>query len=156
MTRRCWALEEWRHFLKGVRHKVEIWTDHKNLKYFMTAKKLNRRQACWSLCLSRFNFIMHHCPGKSMGKCNALARCADYSSGVKDNHDATLLHPEFFAIWALKGVMLLLLSLASSPSSLSSPCCFCCFHLLLAGNGNRCWFGGQSGGGVSCGGWRWE
>jgi len=43
------ALEEWRHFLKGAQHPVEIWTDHKNLEYFMTAKKLNCRQACWSL-----------------------------------------------------------------------------------------------------------
>jgi len=36
------ALEEWRHFLEGATHPVEIWTDHKNLEYFMTAKKLNR------------------------------------------------------------------------------------------------------------------
>ena len=40
------ALEEWRHFLEGARHPVEIWTDHKNLEYFMMAKKLNHRQAC--------------------------------------------------------------------------------------------------------------
>lgn len=46
------ALEEWRHFLEGAQHKAEIWTDHKNLEYFMTAKKLNRRQARWSLYLS--------------------------------------------------------------------------------------------------------
>jgi len=39
------ALEEWRHFLEGARHPVEIWMDHKNLEYFMTAKKLNHRQA---------------------------------------------------------------------------------------------------------------
>ena len=35
------ALEEWRHFVEGVEHQVKIWTDHKNLEYFMTAKKLN-------------------------------------------------------------------------------------------------------------------
>jgi hypothetical protein len=46
------ALEEWRHFLKGTKHRVEIWTDHKNLKYFMTTKKLNQRQAKWLLYLS--------------------------------------------------------------------------------------------------------
>jgi len=40
-----YALEEWRHFLKGAQHPVEIWTDHKNLEYFMTAKKLNCCQA---------------------------------------------------------------------------------------------------------------
>jgi len=39
------VLEEWRYFLEGATHPVEIWTDHKNLEYFMTAKKLNRRQA---------------------------------------------------------------------------------------------------------------
>jgi len=39
------ALEEWRHFLEGARHPVEIWMDHKNLEYFMTVKKLNHRQA---------------------------------------------------------------------------------------------------------------
>ena len=62
------SLEEWQHFLKDVKHKVKIWMDHKNLKYFMTVKKLNHRQARWSLYLSRFNFIMHHHPEKSMGK----------------------------------------------------------------------------------------
>jgi len=46
------ALEEWRHFLEGATHLVKIWTNHKNLEYFMTAKKLNRRQACWSLHLA--------------------------------------------------------------------------------------------------------
>jgi len=43
------ALEEWRHFLERARHLVEIWTDHKNLEYFITAKKLNSCQARWSL-----------------------------------------------------------------------------------------------------------
>jgi len=38
------GLENWRHLLEGVRFKFEIWTDHKNLEYFMKAQKLNRRQ----------------------------------------------------------------------------------------------------------------
>ena len=32
---RC--LEAWRHFLEGAVEKFEIWTDHKNLEYFMKA-----------------------------------------------------------------------------------------------------------------------
>jgi len=36
---RC--LEAWRHFLTGATEKFKIWTDHKNLKYFMKAQKLN-------------------------------------------------------------------------------------------------------------------
>jgi hypothetical protein len=31
------GLEEWRHYLEGARHPVEIWTDHKNLEYFRVA-----------------------------------------------------------------------------------------------------------------------
>ena len=36
---RC--LVAWRHYLEGAKQQFEIWTDHKNLKYFMNAKKLN-------------------------------------------------------------------------------------------------------------------
>jgi len=68
-----YTLEEWRHFLEGAWHLVEIWTDHKNLEYFMTAKKLNRHQACWSLYLARFDFKLIHRPGCSMGKPDALS-----------------------------------------------------------------------------------
>jgi len=52
---RC--LEVWRHFLEGAMVKFKIWTDHKNLEYFMKAQKLNWRQARWALYLSRFNFM---------------------------------------------------------------------------------------------------
>jgi len=38
-------LENWRHLLKGARSKFEVWTDYKNLEYFMKIQKLNRRQA---------------------------------------------------------------------------------------------------------------
>jgi len=34
-------LESWRHLLKGAQFKFEIWTDQKNLEYFMKAQKLN-------------------------------------------------------------------------------------------------------------------
>src|SRR6202161_2397273 len=97
------ALEEWRHFLEGTEHQFEIWTDHKNLKYFMTAKKLNWRQARWSLLLARFDFLLHHRPGKSMGKPDALSRRSDHGSGTDDNQNLTLLTPNLLAIRALEG-----------------------------------------------------
>jgi hypothetical protein len=97
------ALEEWRHFLEGAHHKFEVWTDHKNLEYFMTAKKLNRRQARWSLYLSRFEFSMHHHPGRSMGKADALSRRVDHGSGSNDNENMVLLDPSLFAVRALEG-----------------------------------------------------
>jgi len=100
------ALEEWRHFLEGATHLVEIWTDHKNLEYFMMAKKLNRRQARWSLHLARFDFLLHHCPRRTMGKLDALSRRADHGNGASDNEDVVLLRPEFLAVHALEGVEL--------------------------------------------------
>ena len=39
------AITKWRYYLQGTPETFEIWTDHKNLEYFMTSKKLNRRQA---------------------------------------------------------------------------------------------------------------
>jgi Integrase zinc binding domain/RNase H-like domain found in reverse transcriptase len=98
------ALEEWRHFLEGAPCGFEIWTDHKNLEYFRTSKKLNRRQARWSLYLSWFDFMLQHRPGRSMGKPNALSRHVDHRSGSGDNSDVTLLRPDLFAIRALEGV----------------------------------------------------
>jgi len=39
------GLEAWKHLLEGVQSKFKIWTDHKNLEYFMKAQKLNQMQA---------------------------------------------------------------------------------------------------------------
>jgi len=96
------ALEEWRHYLEGAEHTFQIWTDHKNLEYFMSAKKLNRRQARWSLFLSRFDFTLHHRPGKQSLKPDALSRRPDHGKGEKDNENVTLLKPSYFKIQALK------------------------------------------------------
>jgi len=72
---RC--LEAWRHFQKGIAVKFEIWTDHKNLEYFMKVQKLNQRQVQWALYLSRFDFTLKHVPGSKMGKADSLSRRPD-------------------------------------------------------------------------------
>ena len=36
------GLEAWRHLLEGAQFRFKIWTDHKNLEYFMKVQKLNR------------------------------------------------------------------------------------------------------------------
>jgi len=82
--------------LEGAKLKFEIWTDHKNLQYFMTSQKLNHRQARWALYLSQFNFTLKHVPGKSMGKANRLSRRSNWQEGVKkDNKDQKLIKPEW-------------------------------------------------------------
>jgi len=36
------CLEVWRHFLEEAQIKFKVWTDYKNLEYFMLSQKLNR------------------------------------------------------------------------------------------------------------------
>ena len=36
------GLENWRHLLEDAKFKFEVWTDHKNLEYFMKVQKLNQ------------------------------------------------------------------------------------------------------------------
>jgi len=82
--------------LEGAKLKFEIWTDHKNLQYFMTSQKLNHRQARWALYLLQFNFTLKHVPGKSMGKANGLSRRPNWQEGVeKDNEDQKLIKLEW-------------------------------------------------------------
>ena len=100
------VLEVWRHFLEGATYPVEIWTDYKNLEYFMMAKKLNHHQARWSLHLARFDFLLHHRPGCTMGKLDVLLRRVDHGNRVLDNENIVLLWLEFLAVHALEGVEL--------------------------------------------------
>jgi len=94
---RC--LEAWRHFLKGTMTRFEIWTDYKNLKYFIKVQKLNRRQARWALYLSRFDFMLKHVPGSKMGKADSLSRRPDWEVGVeRDNEDEILVKPEWLEV----------------------------------------------------------
>jgi len=91
---RC--LEAWRHFLEGARVKFEVWTNHKNLEYFMTSQNLNHRQARWALYLSRFDFLLKHVPGSKMGKADGLSRRSNWEKGREgDNKERTLLKPEW-------------------------------------------------------------
>ena len=100
------ALEEWRYFLKRATHLVEIWTDHKNLEYFMTAKKLNCCQARWFLHLARFDFLLYHHPRCTMGKLVVLSRGADHGNGASDNENVVLLRLKFLVVRTLEGVEL--------------------------------------------------
>ena len=61
----------------------------------MKVQKLNRRQARWALCLSRFIFMLKHVPGSKMDKVDSLSRRPDWEVGVeKDNENEILVKPE--------------------------------------------------------------
>ena len=88
------ALSDWRKYLHGSNTPFEIHSDHKNLQYFMTSQKLNRRQAQWALELAEFNFNLLHKPGASMICADALSRRPDYDKGSDDNECIVVLKPE--------------------------------------------------------------
>ena len=59
------VFEQWRHYLEGAQHTVEVWTDHDNLRGFMKVKELNARQRRWVIKLAAVDFDIFHRPGKT-------------------------------------------------------------------------------------------
>ena len=64
---------------------------------------MNRRQARWSLYLSRFNFALKHVAGKSMGRADSLSRRVDWAEGVeRDNENQVMLKEEWLEVRAME------------------------------------------------------
>jgi hypothetical protein len=72
------AFEHWRIFLEGTKETVTVFTDHKNLEYWKTARTFNRFHARWYLTLAPYNFVITYRPGKQSQKPDALSRRADH------------------------------------------------------------------------------
>ncbi|QRW23230.1 Retrotransposable element Tf2 protein [Rhizoctonia solani] len=89
------ALEEWRIFLEATDKPIQVFTDHRNLEYWMQARTFNQRHARWRVFLSNFNFEIHYCPGKQSGKLDALSRRLDYVDNPQEPE--VMLPPEVFA-----------------------------------------------------------
>jgi len=79
------CLKEWDTELRSVLS-FQICTDHKNLKYFMTVKKLTEWQMRWSLILSQYNFFILYLLSKQNEKADALLRQKqNVSMNLSDN-----------------------------------------------------------------------
>jgi hypothetical protein len=63
--------KKWRRYLVGAAHPISVFTDHKNLEYFITRKILNRRQARWAQELAGYDFQIFYRPGSANGKPDA-------------------------------------------------------------------------------------
>ena len=59
------AFRTWRHYLAYSQLPVVVKTDHNNLKYFMTKRKLNSRQMRWAEELAAFDFVLEYRTGSS-------------------------------------------------------------------------------------------
>jgi hypothetical protein len=66
------TLKIWQHYLYGER--CEIYTDHKNLKYFFTQKEINMRQRRWLELLKDYDCTINYHPGKANVVADALSR----------------------------------------------------------------------------------
>ena len=71
------AFKQWKHYLKGNAHSVEVLTDYNNLCEFMNVKSLNEKQIKWTVKLAVYDFMILYCSGKS-NSANASSRQSDY------------------------------------------------------------------------------
>jgi len=95
------CLKEWDAELRSV-SSFQIHTDHKNLKYFITVKKLTERQMRWSLILSQYNFFILYLLSKQNERTDALLRQKqNVSMNLSDNrvqhHTMQIIHSEMIS-----------------------------------------------------------
>ncbi|KAL0551335.1 hypothetical protein IC582_010421 [Cucumis melo] len=74
------ALKIWRHYLYG--EKIQIFTDHKSLKYFFTQKELNMRQRRWLELVKDYDCEILYHPGKANVVADALSRKVSHSAAL--------------------------------------------------------------------------
>ena len=80
------AFKVWKHYLKEFTHKIIVFCDHNNLRFFMSLKSLIKRQTHWTEFLTDFDFIIKHKSDKR-NSANASSKRSDY----KSNESVTLL-----------------------------------------------------------------
>ncbi|KAA0046203.1 DNA/RNA polymerases superfamily protein [Cucumis melo var. makuwa] len=74
------ALKIWRHYLYG--EKIQIFADHKSLKYFFTQKELNMRQRRWLELVKDYDCEILYHPGKANVVADALSRKVAHSAAL--------------------------------------------------------------------------
>ncbi|KAG1927234.1 retrotransposable element [Pimephales promelas] len=110
------ALGEWRQWLEGSTVPFLVWTDHRNLEYIRSAKRLNARQARWALFFTRFDFSISYRPGSKNVKPDALSRLFD-SSSAPVNNDAVIPPGRFVGaiVWGIERLVRRALSRVTAP-----------------------------------------
>lgn len=84
------CFEEWRSWLTGTQVATSVFSDHLNLRYFMSAQAWTAKQARWASFPSEFTFDILHIPGKLHPLDPALRR-PDYATGSQFTDCVTLL-----------------------------------------------------------------
>ena len=85
------ALEKWRIYLQEAKYQTIIKSNHKNLQYFMTTKKLNEQQAQWAEILAEYDFIIQYYKEKDNNWADILNRKSDFvKKEIKKKEQAML------------------------------------------------------------------
>src|SRR5258708_15910907 len=101
------AFKNWQHFLEGSAKVINMVTDHKNLEYFTSSKKLLHHQARWAEFLGQFNMKVQFRLGRLGSKLDMLTHRWDiYMEGNNPEPAATNICP-VFTIKQLTGTLVL-------------------------------------------------
>eukprot|EP00833_Pecoramyces_ruminatium_P004536 jgi/Orpsp1_1/1178568/evm.model.c7180000065884.1 len=103
------AFVEWRHLLQGAKHKVTIYSDHRNLLYATKPQLLTPRQVRWQQLFAGYDFQIIHRPGKSNGKADRLSRIEGPDTIGKEMNKDSILKPEQFVDEELEEVCYLII-----------------------------------------------
>jgi len=91
------AFTKWRAELASAKNRIQVFSDHKSLEYFMTTKTLNARQVRWADELAPFNFRIEYTPGSKNARADILSRreqdVKDLKSLQTDNRSRVFLAP---------------------------------------------------------------
>ena len=85
------SLKHWRPLLAGSSHKIKVFSDHMNLKYWRDPQRISRHVTREVLELSEYDIKIHHIKGTSNGRADALSQRPDYDQGENDNKDVIVL-----------------------------------------------------------------
>jgi hypothetical protein len=88
------AFTEWRHLLQGAKHKIIVYSDHRNLLFAIKPQLLTPRQIRWQELLATYWFEIVYSPGKKNGKTDALSRVETEKTEGKEFDKDSLLKPE--------------------------------------------------------------
>jgi hypothetical protein len=95
------AVQHWRHYIEGSMYKLQVITDHNNLRGFLTTRTLSRRQAGWAMKLAGFDLEITHRAGK-LNPADGPSRYPRGASGQGEERAEDML-PTLHKILQLEG-----------------------------------------------------
>jgi hypothetical protein len=84
------SFKEFRHYLLGSKHKIKVYTDHKNISHFATTQELSGRQLRYAEYLSEFDYVIIHRKGSENGRADAISRRCDFDTGKPKTNEQIL------------------------------------------------------------------